>query len=146
MKNVWSPASASARVSASIQPSAPSMSGATVSLARRDAFPVDDRRIAGGETARELLLIGAEEADREAAGGAEELVARRLLPDRDADERRLERERDERRDRDAHPVPSTSTLRIETPCGQSRMRPRRSSPVVIRRTLAAGLGFEPRDP
>ena len=27
--------------------------------------------------------------------------------------------------------PSTSTLRIETPCGQSRIRPRRSSPVVI---------------
>src|SRR3954451_24331186 len=27
--------------------------------------------------------------------------------------------------------PSTSTLRIESPCGQSRINPRRSSPVVI---------------
>src|SRR4051794_34583598 len=27
--------------------------------------------------------------------------------------------------------PSTSTLRIETPCGQSRINPRRSSPVVM---------------
>src|SRR6266550_6352512 len=27
--------------------------------------------------------------------------------------------------------PSTSTLRIETPCGQSLIRPRRSSPVVM---------------
>src|SRR6185437_9259130 len=40
--------------------------------------------------------------------------------------------------------PSTSTLRIETPCGQSRIRPRSASPVAIARTLAvAGQDVPP---
>ena len=104
MKNVWSPASASVRVSASIQPSAPSISGAICPSRVGHALPVDDRRVAGGEAARELLLLGAEEADREPAGAAQELVAGSVLADRDADQRRLERERDERGDGDAHPV------------------------------------------
>src|SRR4051794_18934768 len=34
--------------------------------------------------------------------------------------------------------PSTSTLRIETPCGHSRISPRRSSPVVIRENASWG--------
>src|SRR5947209_11937186 len=74
------------------------------SLAAVDAVPVHDRRAAGREALRQLALVAAEEADRPRACAAEELVARGLLADRDADERRVERQRDERRDGDAHPV------------------------------------------
>jgi hypothetical protein len=74
------------------------------SFARRDAVPVDDRRAARREALRQLALVAAEEADRPRARTAEELVARRLLADRDADERRVERELDERRHGDAHAV------------------------------------------
>ena len=48
--------------------------------------------------------------------------------------------------------PSTSTLRIDTPCGQSRINARRSSPVVIaenateRAEKAAGVRFELTEP
>ena len=73
-------------------------------LARRDTLPVHDRRQARGELARDRLLPRPEHADGEAAGLPQELVAGRLLADRDPDERRLERQRDERGDGDAHPV------------------------------------------
>jgi hypothetical protein len=52
-----------------------------LTLAGRDALPVDDRRVPGGEAARELLLLGAEETDGEAAGAAQELVAGGVLTD-----------------------------------------------------------------
>src|SRR5256885_11976540 len=68
-----------------------------LTLAGRDALPVDDRREAGGEAARELLLLGAQQADREPAGAAPELVAGGGLADREPDQRRAEAARSERR-------------------------------------------------
>ena len=104
MKNVWSPASASVSVFG-LDPAERALDQRRdLSLAGGNALPVDDRRVTGGEAARELLLLGAQQADGEAPGAAQELVAGRVLADRDADERRLERERDERGDGDAHPV------------------------------------------
>ena len=103
-KNVWSPASCSARVRASIQPSAPSISGREPPLSHRDAVPVHERRPARGKPAARALLLAAEDAEPRTRRRSEQLVERRLLPDRDPDQRRVERERDERRDRDAHAV------------------------------------------
>src|ERR1700704_5088188 len=102
MKNVWSPASCSALVRASIQPSASSIKGANCPSRRGtpSQCTIGGRR----EAKRDLLLLAAEQTHGERAGLPQQLVQRRLLPDRDTDERWLERERDERGDCDAHPV------------------------------------------
>src|SRR6185312_15503499 len=75
-----------------------------LSLACRHPLPVDNRRVPGREAARELLLLGSEQADREAPGAPQELVAGGVLADRDPDQRRIEGERDERGAGDPHPV------------------------------------------
>ena len=49
-----------------------------------DAGPERDRRHPAREVLRERLLVGAEQRDGEAAGGAQQLVDRRLVGDRDA--------------------------------------------------------------
>jgi hypothetical protein len=52
----------------------------------------------------ESFLRAAEDADAEAIGAPEQLVQRRLPADRDADQRRVERERDERGDGQPEPL------------------------------------------
>ena len=76
-----------------------------VRVSQGDAFPHPDRRHAAGEVLRELLLLGGEQRERALAGFPQQLVDRRLPCDRDADERRLERERDERRDGQPYALP-----------------------------------------
>ena len=67
-----------------------------VAVVNGDALPHRDRRHTAREVLGELDLIAPEERDGEAARLAQELVEGGLSPDRDPDERRLERERDER--------------------------------------------------
>src|SRR5438874_213271 len=50
----------------------------------------------------DVSLVAAKDRDAEGAGEPQELVERELAPDRDADERRIERQRDERADRRRH--------------------------------------------
>src|SRR5439155_18522713 len=69
-----------------------------------DSVPHRERRHAVGEVAGEPFLPAGEDAHLERAGAADEGVRRLLVPDRDPDERRLERERDERADGQAEPV------------------------------------------
>ena len=116
-KRVWSPASCSPASAHSSQPSAPASSGPRGAVALVDPVPDRDRRHAAGEVLRQRELLGAEQRDGEAAGLAQQLVQRGLLRDRDADERRLERQGDERRDRQAEPLPSRSTVTTATPVG-----------------------------
>ena len=76
--------------------------GAERARACRDAMPMRDRRHAAREVLRDRLLLAAQQAERASPGFPEKLERRAVLPERDADERRLERERHERRDGDAH--------------------------------------------
>ena len=69
-------------------------------LSRLDSIEHRDRRDAPREVLRERLLLGGEQAHREAALVAHQLVRLRVEPDRDRDERRIERHRHERADRD----------------------------------------------
>src|SRR5581483_574937 len=66
--------------------------------ANRNAVPERDRRHTAREVLREVVLIARENRGAPLVRVAQHLVQRRLARDRDADERRLERERDERRD------------------------------------------------
>ena len=69
-----------------------------------DSLPERYRRHSAGEVPRELQLAGAEHRDAEATRSAEQLVQRRLASNRDPDERRLERDRNERRNRKSQPL------------------------------------------
>ena len=69
-----------------------------VGVAQRDPLPERDRRDAAGEMLGQVLLAGGEDADRELLRLAQQLVQRGVAADREADERRIERERDERGD------------------------------------------------
>ena len=71
---------------------------ARVVLAHLDPVPERDRRDAAREVLRQVRLIAAEDRDGPLRRAAQRLVQRRVDRDRDADEPRLERERDERRD------------------------------------------------
>jgi hypothetical protein len=62
------------------------------SLASGDSVPVRERRDATGEVLRDRVLIAGEKAHREAARLAQELVHCRLAVDRDADQRRRQRD------------------------------------------------------
>ena len=95
--SVWSPTSHSDR-EAAFEPAdrAGQERRALRSLVVGDAVPHRDRRHAAREVLREPLLAAGEQADREAAGLAQQLMELRLLRDRDADERWLEGQRDER--------------------------------------------------
>jgi len=70
-------------------------------LAARDSVPERDRRHAAPEVLREPVLPVGEQAEREPARPAQELVHRRLPVDRHADQRRLDRQRHQRADRQA---------------------------------------------
>ena len=88
----------------SSQPTAPSSSGRA-----RPRAPRLPSTCAIGGTPRAKCCASAswsarEQRDGEPAGRAQQLVQRRLVRDRDADERRLERQRDERGDRDPEPL------------------------------------------
>ena len=63
------------------------------------ALPEADRRNAAGEVLCDPFLPGGEQADAEVFGAAQQLVERRLLLDGEADERRIQGERDERSER-----------------------------------------------
>jgi hypothetical protein len=75
-----------------------------VTVANGNPLPERDRRDTAGEVLGQLLLTLGEDADAELARPAQQFVQGGLLPDRDPDERRLQRERDERRDREAEPL------------------------------------------
>ena len=57
---------------------------------RLDPRPVRDRGHAAGEVLRQVLLARGEDADRERAGLAEQLVERRVSSERDPDQRRVQ--------------------------------------------------------
>jgi hypothetical protein len=63
-----------------------------------DPGPVRDRRDAAREVLCEVLLLGGEDADRERARLSKQLVQGGMPAESDAEEQRLERERDERVD------------------------------------------------
>ena len=65
MKSVWSPASCSARVRRLDPAEGAFDERRELALAERDARPVHDRRQAGGEAKRDLLLFRAEKAHGE---------------------------------------------------------------------------------
>ena len=67
-------------------------------LVQLDALPERDRRHAAREVLRERSLVAGKEADREPAGVTQRRVRLRHVADRHADERGLERQRDERSD------------------------------------------------
>ena len=69
-----------------------------------DAVPERDRWHTAGEVLRDRVLARGEQCHPERPGATEELVQRRLLLDREADERRVEGERDEGPDRQADPL------------------------------------------
>src|SRR5712692_227483 len=71
---------------------------------RLDPGPEADRRDAPREVRRDSRLIAAQDRDAEQARGAQQLVERDVLSDRDADERWVERQRDQRADRHADAV------------------------------------------
>ena len=97
-KNVWSPVRISSTVRAVSQPAAPASRRGVV-VAHVDAVPERDRRHARARSAARAASWSPESSDAaQVAGVAQQLVERRLARDRDADERRLERQRDERRD------------------------------------------------
>ena len=83
--------------------------GGDVRVANGDALPERDGRDAAGEVLRQVFLPGCEEADREVAGLAQQLVQRRVAADRDAYERRLQRERDE----GGHREPSAPAVEVD---------------------------------
>ena len=58
--------------------------------AEGDALPERDRRHPAREVLGEVLLSRGQDADRELVGVAQQLVERRVAPDREPDERRLE--------------------------------------------------------
>jgi hypothetical protein len=68
-------------------------------LVRWDSVPVREGRHAAGEMLGDCLLVSRQQAEREPARPAQELVHGRLLTDPDSDERRLKGEGDERVDR-----------------------------------------------
>jgi hypothetical protein len=78
--------------------------GASRTRPSLDPLPHRDRRHPPGEVLRQRDLVGAEQRDGEAARVAQQLVRGGRVGDRDADERRLERERDERGDREPEPL------------------------------------------
>ena len=69
-----------------------------------DAVPVSERRDAAGEMLGHGLLIAGKEAERETARVSQQLVHGRLPAHRDADEGRLERERERRPDGQPEPL------------------------------------------
>src|SRR5439155_16854259 len=72
-----------------------------LALADVDALPERDRRYATREVLRNRLLAGRQQTDAERSGTAQQLVQRRPAPDGEADERRLQRERNQGADRQA---------------------------------------------
>ena len=68
---------------------------------------------------------------------SQHLVERRLARDRDADERRLERQREQRRDRQPGAAPSSSATTTETPDGQRR----KSRPLPGSRVSCTARGY-----
>ena len=87
-----------------------------VVLAYVDPVPEDERRHAAGEVLGERFLVARQDRRRPRAGVAQELVQRRLVGDRDADERRVERERDERR----HGQPVAAAVELRDDDGDAR--------------------------
>jgi len=75
-------------------------------LSERDSLPQRDRRHASREMLREVLLSGGQDAHRELAGLAQQLVQRGVAPDREADLRRVARKRHERGDRQPGRLPA----------------------------------------
>ena len=103
-KNVWSPVRDLVD-RARRQPADGTDEQTRVVLAHLDAVPERDRRHAAREVLREVLLLAREHRRRPLACIAQQLVERCLQCDRDADEPRLEREREERRDRQPGAAP-----------------------------------------
>ena len=68
-------------------------------------LPERDRRDAAGEVLREVSWPAASTLTASSPRLPQQLVQRGVAADREADERRVERERDERRDRQAEPLP-----------------------------------------
>jgi hypothetical protein len=79
--------------------------GRAVRAAQSDPLPQRDRRDSAGEVLRECFLADREHAHRELARLPKQLVQRCVPPHRDPYERWVERERDERRDRQADALP-----------------------------------------
>ena len=98
----------------------------------------------GGTLAREVLgecsWLAGEHRDAPLARVAQHLVERGFERERDADERRLERERDERRDRQSGAAPADSATTTETPAGQRRKSARCSAPRSATRARLASAG------
>ena len=116
-------------------------------LADGDPVPHRDRRHAAREVLREPHLVAGEQRDREAARLAQQLVQRRLARDRDPDERRLERERDERADRQAEPLALDVDRDDGDPDGEAahhRSRARRRSATARDHTVRALDGLAER--
>src|SRR4051812_44177024 len=75
---------------------------ARVAVPDGDVVPQHERRRAAREVRGDVGLVAAEDRDAERAREAQKLVERELAPDRDADERRIERQRDQRSHRRRH--------------------------------------------
>ena len=130
-KNVWSPAGCSDARRHSTQPIAPSSRGAPSSPSRV-SIPVQSP-IGGTPRAKccaRCVLSGRQDAHGEAAGLAEQLVERGLPAERDAEERRLERERDEGVDREPGGLTAGGHRDHATGAGTSRIKALSSSPAT----------------
>src|SRR4051794_2259608 len=75
---------------------------AGLAVSDRDVVPQHERRHAPSEVRGNVGLVAAQDRDAKGLGRAQELVQRHVAPDGDADERRLERQRDKRPDRRRH--------------------------------------------
>ena len=85
---------------------------------------------------RHCLLAGGEQADAERSGAAQQLVERGLAPDGEADERRLERERNQGADRQ----PQALALEVDA----DDPDPRGESPHQLAKLFAADHGGDRR--
>ena len=90
-KKVWSPVRNSSTVTAVSQPGGTGEEPRIV-VAHPDPVPENERRHAAREVQRDVVLVAGEDRRAPRTGIAQELVQRCLVRDRDADERRLERQ------------------------------------------------------